>query len=63
MLVNDNIDIHTVFELTNNKGQTRLLKNVRETVVVIDGRGESTDYTFRNIPQFMSLIPTEETVR
>lgn len=57
------IDIDSIFEFTDKGGHTRFLKNLRETVHVINANGESTDYSFRNMPQFMSFIPTEETVR
>ena len=62
-LKNGEIDKDTVFEFTDEKGQTRVLKNQRETVHIVDNKGGATGYSFRNLPQFMSFIPTEATVR
>jgi len=50
---------NTVFEAVDDKGVKHLLKNVRSTVSVPGAPG----FSFRNTPHFVSMIPTETTVR
>ena len=56
--MNGRIDSNTIFEVTDDKGVTHLLRNVESTVRVI-GSG----FYFRNTPHFMSFIPSETDVR
>ena len=53
----------TIFEFTDDKGRKRLFKNAQENVQLIDASGNPTQFSFRNVPHFMSLVPNEETVR
>jgi len=55
-------DSDTVFELNDDTGRSFFLKNMHETVNVMSMRNSYTGYSFRNVPQFMSLIPSETTV-
>jgi len=62
-LKDNRFDSDTIFEFTNKKGQKFLMKNLKETVQVRSLNGAFSGYTFRNMPQFMSFIPTEATIR
>ena len=62
-LKNDRFDSETIFELDDDKGRTFFLKNIKSSVYL---RGIASGYTgqsFRNTPQFMSLIPSETNIR
>jgi len=63
--LNDNRwDTETIFAFTDDKGRDFMLKNVCETVQIKDiETGFNAGFSFRNPTHFMSLIPTEETVR
>lgn len=50
-------DEDTVFEVVDRSGRTQFLKNVRVTVTT------GSEFSFRNPPQFNSLVPTEFSVR
>mmetsp|Transcript_6781 Transcript_6781/g.9027 ORF Transcript_6781/g.9027 Transcript_6781/m.9027 type:complete len:2086 (+) Transcript_6781:84-6341(+) len=60
---NEIYDTNTIFELTDDFGRHFFLKNIRSTVEMKDLFGKNVDYSFRNPPNFMSLIPIEATVR
>ena len=62
-LKNDEIDENTIFEFIDEKGRKLFLKNLSETVHIIDDNRKKTGYSFRNLPQFMSLILNEVTIR
>jgi len=57
------INENTVFRFTDRNGLTHFRKNVLETVRVVDQAGTKTQFSFRNAPTFMSLVPGEETKR
>lgn len=53
----------TIFEVTDTFGRKFFYKNERSDVLMNGVFGTPTPYSFRNPPNFMSLIPTEATVR
>ena len=53
----------TVFELIDDKGRHYFLKNIRENVYVYGSEGQYSGFSFQNAPHFMSLVPSETTVR
>ena len=62
-LKGDTFDTETIFEFTDRKGRTYFLKNMKETVLVKGITGSFTGYSFRNMPQFMSFVPSETHIR
>ena len=62
-LKGDTFDTETIFEFTDRKGRTYFLKNMKETVLVKGITGSFTGYSFRNMPQFMSFVPSETNIR
>ena len=59
-LVNDIHSSSTVFEVTDEFGRVRLLKNSKETINISGG---SNSLSFQSAPSFMSMINTEATTR
>ena len=60
---NNEFNSETIFEYDDDKGQTFFVKNSKSSVYL---RGINSGYTgqsFSNPPQFMSLIPSETTLR
>ena len=55
--IGSNFNQNTIFEYTDDKGRRYFLKNSAEIVLLKGIHGNSTEYSFRNTPQFMSLIP------
>jgi uncharacterized protein (DUF1501 family) len=53
------IDSSTIFVVVDDKARRHILKNIVQTVGLIDMNGISTVYSFRNPPHFVSLVPTE----
>ena len=53
----------TVFEMIDDKGRHYFLKNIRESVYVYGSEGQYSGFFFQNAPHFMSLVPSETTVR
>jgi len=63
-LTNDEFNSMTVFEFMDDKGRRHLVKNSKETVQIRSLADNAyTGYSFRNTPQFMSFIPSENTKR
>ena len=60
-LVHNEHGPNTVFEVTDEFGRVRLLKNSREIVTVAGGPDLS--FSFRSVPSFMSMLDAESTTR
>mmetsp|Transcript_31842 Transcript_31842/g.73213 ORF Transcript_31842/g.73213 Transcript_31842/m.73213 type:complete len:3134 (+) Transcript_31842:2040-11441(+) len=56
-------DSETILEFDGDRGRRYRMKNLKETVQVRGLNGKFSGYSFRNVPQFMSTIPSEATVR
>jgi hypothetical protein len=59
----NSFDQKTIFHFVDDKGRSVYLKNSREIVQLYGINGQFAGYSFRNVPQFMSFIPSETTVR
>ncbi len=60
-LKENKVDSSTVFEFSDDKGRRFFVKNTVENVLVRSLEGNDyTGYSFRNVPQFMSFVPTGE---
>ena len=62
-LKNNEFSAETIFEYDDDKGRKSFMKNIKSSVYL---RGINSGYTgqsFKNPPHFMSLIPSETTLR
>lgn len=62
-LKNNEFDLETVFEYTNDKGRKLFMKNSRSSVYLLGTTSGFSGQSFRNAPQFMSFVPTETNLR
>ena len=62
-LKGDKFNSKTIFEFSDDKGRTWLLKNVKHSVYLQGIDSGLTGQSFRNAPQFMNLIPSETNLR
>ena len=62
-LKGNKFDSETIFEFSDDKGRTLLMKNIKHSVYLGGIDSGLTGQSFRNAPQFMSLIPSETNLR